>query len=244
MSEHQSQPSPSIQAYDEPPPRPLQWIKNNSLPITGLFSLTLLICLVAHYSSAKIDWVATHAFIGSMRDVVQVLAFCAGGWWAYFKFTRGRTFQERLTPGVTGRFVSLDGVIYLVATIQIKNVGSSKIDFNHEVSALVLYEYIASSDAEIHAVADKRLTSFTVFKKGARYIEPNENIEVQQFIAIPGPLKFAYRLEIEVFSNSGFTSTATSVVDKSSLRDRTTDNVLIEAPQAYCVFERVVGIVQ
>ena len=223
MSEHQSEPPTSVQAHDEPVPRPLQWTKDNSLPITGLFSLTLLICLIAHYSSAKIDWVATHAFTGSMRDVVQVLAFCAGGWWAYFKFTRGRTFQERLTPGVTGRFVSLDGVIYLVATIQIKNVGSSKINFDHEISALTLYEYIASSKAEIHAVAHKRLTSFTVFKKGARYIEPNEDIEVQQLIAIPGPLKFAYHLEIEIRSNSGFTWTATSIVDKSSLRDNVAD---------------------
>jgi hypothetical protein len=220
MSEHLPHSSaPSLQLPNEPVPKPLQWIKDNSLPILGLLLLLLLFCLVAHYSSVKIDWATTHDFTGSIQDIVQVLAFCAGGWWAYFKFIKGRTFQQSLTPHVTGRFVSLDGIIYLVATIQIKNVGSSKIDFDPEASALILYEYTPSADAEIHAVADKRITSFAVFKEKDRYIEPNEDIEVQRLISIPGPVKLAYRLEMEIFSVSGFTWRASSIVDKSSLRD-------------------------
>jgi len=223
MSEQLPHSTPPVQVHNEPVPRPLQWVKDNSLPIIGLLLLVLLFYLVAHYSSIQIDWVATHNFTGSMRDVIQVLAFCAGGWWAYFKFVKGRTFQESLTSRVTGRFVSLDGIVYLVATIQIKNVGSSKIDLDREDSALILYDYIASSDAEIHAVADKRLTSFAVFREKARYIEPNEDIEIQRFISIPGPLKFAYRLEIKILSNSGFIWSAESIVDKSSLRDNAAD---------------------
>lgn len=217
--------APPVQIPDEPVPKPLQWIKDNSLPMLGLLLLALLICLVQRYSSVTIDWTTTHGVTGSMRDLVQVLAFCAGGWWAYFKFIKGRMFQESLTPGVMGRFVSLDGVVYLVATIQIKNVGSSRIDFDHEASALILYEYIASSDMEIHGVADQRLTSFAVFKGKDRYIEPNEDIEVQQFISIPGPLKLAYRLEVEIFSNPGFTWSAMSIVDKSSFRDNLGESI-------------------
>lgn len=222
MSEQLPQSAPPVQAQ-EPVPRPLQWMKDNSLPIIGLLLLTLLLYLVAHYSSIKIDWVATHGFTGSMRDVVQVLAFCAGGWWAYFKFIKGRTFQESLTSGVTGRLVWLDDVVYLVATIQIKNVGSSRIDFDRESSALILYEYIPSSDAEIYAVTDKRLTSFAVFKEKDRYIEPNESIELQQFISMPAQLKLAYRLEIEILSNSGLTWSAACIVDKSAVRDNVAD---------------------
>jgi len=220
MSEHL--PDSSVlpqQIPNEPVPKPLQWIKDNSLPISGLLLLVVLSCLVAHYSSIEIDWATTHDFTGSIQDIIQVIAFCAAGWWAYFKFIKGRTFQESLTPAVSGRFVSLDGIVYLVATIQIKNVGSSKIDFDREASALILYEYTASSDAEIHAVADKRITSFAVFKENDRYIEPNEGIEVQRFISIPGPLKLAYRLEVEILSNSGFTWNAAAIVDKSSFRD-------------------------
>ena len=117
--------------------------------------------------------------------------------------------------------MSLDGVVYLVATILIKNVGSSRIDFDHSASGLVLYEYIATSgsDEAIHAVEEKRLTSFAVFKGKERYIEPNEDIEVQHFISIPGPLKLAYCLEMEILSNAGFSWSAMSIVDKSTLRD-------------------------
>jgi len=88
---------------------------------------------------------------------------------------------------------------------------------------LILYEYTVSSDAEIHAVEDKRLTSFPVFRENDRAIEPNEDIEIQRFISIPGSLKFAYRLEIKILSNSGFVWNAESIVDKSSLRDNATD---------------------
>jgi len=211
--------NPDLYTQSEPDPKPLVWIRNNSVPILGLLLVVLLFCLFAHYSSIKINWATTHDFTGAIQDVVQILAFIAGGWWAYFKFIKGRTFQESLTPAVAGRFVSLDGAMYLVATIQIKNVGSSKIDFDREASALILYEYTASSDPEIHAVVDKRLTSFAVFKEKDRYIEPNEGIEVQRFIAIPSSLNLAYRLEVEILSNSGFTWSAASIVDKSSLRD-------------------------
>jgi hypothetical protein len=58
-----------------------------------------------------------------------------------------------------------------------------------------------------------------MFTEKDRYIEPNEGIEVQRFIAIPGSLKLAYRLEVEVLSNSGFTWSAACIVDKSSLRE-------------------------
>jgi len=208
------------QVSDGPVPRPLQWIKDNGLPITGLLLLVSLLCLIAHYSSIRIDWPTTHAFTGSVQNVVQVLALCAGGCWAYFKFSKGRTFQQSLTPIVTGRFVILEDLVYLIATIQIKNVGSSRIDFDRQGSALILYEYVASPDAEVRAVKNKRLTSFDVFEREReRYVEPKETIEVQQFIAIPGPVKLAYRLEADILSTSGFMWSAANIVDKACLGD-------------------------
>lgn len=154
-----------------------------------------------------------------MRDLVQAAAFCAAGCWAYFKFIKGRTFQEILTPAIAGHFVLLDGVIYLIATIKIKNVGSSKVAFDRDATALILYEYTVGSDADIHAVGDRRLTLFAVFKEKGRYIEPNQDIEIQRLISVPGQLKLAYRLEVEIFSNSGIIWTAATIVDKSSVSD-------------------------
>jgi hypothetical protein len=140
-----------------------------------------------------------------------------------YKFVKGRSFQDSLSPIVTARFSSIEGAVYLLSSVQIKNVGSTKIDFNHEGSALIVYEYAQSSESEIHTVAEQRLTAFDVFKPNERYIEPNEIIELNRLIAIPGPIKLGYRLEVEILSKSGFTWTATTVVDKASLRDNTTE---------------------
>src|SRR5689334_12347387 len=214
-----SSPTPGL-APDEPVPRPLQWFRDNSLPLSGLLLLVLACCLVAHYSPLKIDWGITHQFTGSIQNVVQVLALCAGGCWAYFKFVKARTFQQSLTPTVSGRLVVLDGMFYLIATIQIKNVGSSGIDFDREANGLILYEYSTKPEATVHAVTDERITSFPIFEaQKKRYAEPKEDIEVQRLISIPGPLKLAYRLEAEILSTSGFTWRAASIVDKTCLRD-------------------------
>ena len=125
---------------------------------------------------------------------------------------------------MVGQFVELDGMVYLIATIQMKNVGSSRIDFDGDASALILFEYVASTAAAVHAVTDKRLTSFAMFgAQKERYVEPNETVEVQRFILIPGPPKLAYRLEADIFSISGFTWRAMSIVDKTCLRDNVAD---------------------
>ena len=218
-----SSPAP-VRPPNEPVPRPLLWFRDNSLPLVGLLLLVLVFCLVAHYSPFKIDWTTTHQFTGSIQNVVQMLALCAGGCWAYFKFIKARTFKQSLTPAVTGRFVMVDGVVYLIATIQIKNVGSSRIDFDREASGLILYEYSTRPEATVHAVTDERVTSFPIFDlKKERYAEPKEDIEVQRLISIPGPLKLAYRLEAEILSTSGFSWSAASIVDKTCLRDNSAD---------------------
>jgi hypothetical protein len=116
--------------------------------------------------------------------------------------------------------VVLNGVNHLIATIQIKNIGSSRIDFDREGSALILYEYTASSDPEVYAAENRSLASFDVFDgKRERYVEPKEAIEVQQLIAFRGPLKLAYRLETELFSTSGFWWGAESIVHNLPLED-------------------------
>lgn len=185
--------------------------------IATVSTLALMVCLIGHFSTVIIDFARTKDIIEASKNVVEMGAVAAGGVWAYFKFVKGRTFKESLTPAVSGRFASIDGVIYLIATTQIKNVGLSKIEFDREGSALILFEYNPSSQNEIHTVADNRLTSFEVFSEKDRYIEPNEIIDGQRFIAVPGPLKLAYRLEVEIASTAGFTWRATNIVDKTSL---------------------------
>ena len=141
------------------------------------------------------------------------------GFWAYYKLIKGRSFQDSLSPAISGRFASIDGGVYLVVSIQIKNADSTKVDFNHKGSALIVYEYTVPSETEIHGVTDRRLTTFDLFQPNQQYMEPNEVLELRKFIAIPGPVNLGYRVEVEVSSASGFTWTATDIVDKASMGD-------------------------
>jgi hypothetical protein len=200
-------------------PSGLQWLREFSVPIVGVLIVLLTLCLVAHYSSIKINWSVTKDFTGSIQSVVQTFAFVVGGIWAYYKFVKGRSFQDSLSPAISGRFALIDQAVYLVISIQIKNAGSTKVDFNHKGSAVIIYEYTATSETEIHTVADTRLTAFDLFNPNEKYIEPNEVIELRRFIAIPGPVKVGYRIEVEILSTSGFTWTATAIVDKASMSD-------------------------
>ncbi|HEY6806440.1 MAG TPA: hypothetical protein VI306_22870 [Pyrinomonadaceae bacterium] len=210
---------PSLEERTDEPvlPRPIEWLRENCLPIVGLLVVFFSVCLVTHYSSRQIDWTTTKDFIDALQNVVQISAFIVGGWWAYFKFVRGRAFQETLVSNIVGRFVDLDGILHLIATIQIENVGSSKIDFDHIGTALILFEYASTDSTEIKLVAYKRLTSFDLFNPGDEYIEPNETIELQKFVSIPGPPQLAYRLDVQICSKSGGIWNASVVVDNSAL---------------------------
>jgi len=196
-------------------------------PVVALTAtVALLICLIGHFSTLIVNFDRTKSVIEASKDVLEMLAVAAGGVWAYFKFVKGRTFKESLSPAVSGKFVSIDGVNYLIAATQIKNVGLSKIEFNREGSALILFEYSPSFQDEIHTVAENRLTSFEIFGDKDRYIEPNEIIVGQRFIALPNSLKLAYRLEVEVVSKAGFTWQASHIVDKSLLSDNGTRDLI------------------
>src|SRR5215213_5127270 len=107
---------------DPPDPNGVKWFREHSIPIAGLMLGFLLLCVIGHYSSTNVDWQRTKDLTDAFRKVTQGLAFIAGGIWAYFKFVKGRTFQESLTPLVAGRFAAIDGEVFLVVTTQVKNV--------------------------------------------------------------------------------------------------------------------------
>src|ERR1051325_5355174 len=88
----------------EPDPNFITWLNENCVPIVGTVFGALVLCLVAHYSSVTVDWARTKDFTDAIANLTQTLALLAGGVWAYFKFAKGRTFRDRLTPSVSGRF--------------------------------------------------------------------------------------------------------------------------------------------
>jgi hypothetical protein len=203
----------------EPDPDLVKWLRENCVSIVGIAVGALLFCLVVHYRSITIDWTRTKVFTEGLANLTQSFALIAGGVWAYFKFAKGRTFQDRLTPTVSGKFVSIDGSAFLIVTVQIKNVGLSKIAFDPKVSTLNLLEYIATEADEILTVQNKPLTSFSIFGDNERYIEPNEIVERQCLIALPRVSNIGYQVDFEVLSDTGYTWRATAIVDKTGFDD-------------------------
>jgi len=206
------------QVPQKPDPHPVLWFRENSIPITGLILLTLLLSLIALYLSIKTQS-RSKDFSDILKNFVEVAAIITGGLWALFRFRSGRDFQESLIPLVRCRFGSIDNLVYLVVTTQIKNVGQSKIEFNQKGTALVLYEYKSSDQTEIHTMAYERLTSFDILSEEDRYIEPNETIQTERLIAMPNPSRFGYRVQAIVASASDYTWCSTTIADRVALSD-------------------------
>ena len=203
----------------EPDPDLVRWLKENCVPIIGVAFGAILFCLVAHYSSTTIDWTRTKDFTDAFANLMQSVALIAGGVWAYFKFAKGRTFQDRLTASVSGKFVSIDGSVFLVVTTQLHNVGLSRIAFDQELSFLSVFEYVESPAEEAFSVKNKWLTSLRVFGDDDRYIEPSEIVERQTLITLLRPATIGYQLEVKIAADSGYEWRATTIVDRSGFED-------------------------
>lgn len=100
--------------------------------------------------------------------------------------------------------------------IRLKNVGLSRIAFDHEVSSIEISEFVPLETEELLSVQYNLLSSFTVFGEDKKYIEPNEIVERQTLIMLPHVSNIGYQLELQVSSNSGCLWRATTVVCNSA----------------------------
>jgi hypothetical protein len=150
----------------------------------------------------------TQVIVDIIQKGVTVVAICVGGFWAYFRFIQGRTFQARLEPQVSGKVATINGALYLIATIRVKNVGGSKVEIGPSTPGLRVWAYQVSE----HPTAVKRvdqwedLGTFPVFESGPVYeaqkwIEPGEEIKEQCLIAMPEADYTAFRLLFRMVSH-------------------------------------------
>jgi hypothetical protein len=183
--------------------------------LAGLSLTALSICLYIHYSKADIDWNKTKDLVEALKNIFEISAIIFGGIWAYYKFFRGRTYQESLEAKVFGSLASVDGATYIIATAQLKNVGLSDVKINKEGTGLRVSLYnLALGEPEIYTVPDKILSSFKIFKNDES-VEPNESIEDQLLIAIPEGVSLAVRLEFYIRSKSGYTWNSATIVENA-----------------------------
>lgn len=198
----------------EPHPEWTEWFKEHSVPICGVLLMLLVFSLVSHFRAGT-GWSKAKDIADTLAKVVQIFAIIVAGGWGYFKFIKGRTYQESLIPTVSGKLLTIDGQTYLIATISVRNVGQSLVEFAPDASALRVFGYTSSTSSEIMAVKDNELAQFVALDQLS--IEPNVTIEKMLFISIPVEVRLGLRLELKIISNhrKKYNWIASSLVEKS-----------------------------
>lgn len=138
--------------------------------------------------------------VGIIKDLTTVIAIILGGIWTYFNFIKGRVYNPRLEPGISGKILEKDDLKFIVATATLKNIGLTKVNISSIGLAIIVHTYQPARVTEISTADKKRLTSFPVFKEHA-WLEPAETIEDEQLFEIPEYEGIAIRLELRFVYN-------------------------------------------
>jgi hypothetical protein len=200
VEEPHTQPTDLVPALTQKEPHPewSEWFKEHCIPICGALLMLMAFCLISHFRAGT-GWSKARDIADTLAKVVQTLAIIVAGGWGYFKFIKGRTYQESLIPTVSGKLSTIDSQTYLIVNIGVKNVGQSVVEFTPEASSLKVFGYTNSTSSEIMPVTDLKLAQFVALDR--RSIEPNEIIEKMRFISIPIEVRLGLRLELEIISN-------------------------------------------
>ncbi len=162
-----------------------------------------------HSPSSQSQTLYPEAWSKLLKDgesLLKILGIIVAGVWAYFNFFRGRTYRSRLEPKISGTVSTKEGVICLIATISLKNVGLSKVGIQQEGSALeVSATEMVTDISEVQAVEWEYITISKVFKDH-QWIEPGELVEEQQLFLMPKGDYLAFRLKIRIVAPKGIIS--------------------------------------
>jgi hypothetical protein len=133
--------------------------------------------------------------LANVKTIVETAAVIVGGIWAYYKFFRGRTFRPRLELSISGRASEAKGLTNVLISVQLKNVGLSKVAISQEGSAIRVF---ATDPAKSDGVAEwQRAITVGVFEKHG-WIEPGETIADQALISVAGIGHKAIKIELRL----------------------------------------------
>lgn len=163
--------------------------------------------------------------LDSLEKLFTIIGILAAGTWTYFNFFKGRTYRLRLEPKIFGQFFSNNGRNYLISTIQLKNVGLSKIKIQQKGSGLRILSFRGVEHATDVKNADwQDVKTFSIFED-QQWIEPGETVEEQKLFSMPESKYEAFQLVMRMPSG-GIVWMAKAIVrcDASSTQAAKTNN--------------------
>jgi hypothetical protein len=107
-------------------------------------------------------------------------------------------YRPSLEPKIIGKYGCRDGVIQLIITTQLKNVGLSDFKIQQEGTAVIVSSYTAGAPPpEAESPKWKEEGVFSVFKVHER-IEPQETVTDERLVLIPNCDKAAIKVYLRV----------------------------------------------
>ena len=130
--------------------------------------------------------------------IVTTLAILIGGFWAYYKYIKGRLFHPRLELFIDGKIIRLESNAQLLLNYEIKNVGLSKVDIDKDASGIRVMKYYPQDDSlEIESVEWENIGSFPVLEKHS-WVESKEIIKDSNLFSISETQDIVYKANIRI----------------------------------------------
>ncbi len=137
--------------------------------------------------------------LDQLESVTTIAAIFVGGFWAYYRFFKGRVLAPRVDQMISGHIILLNSRRFLVYTLRVANVGSSKVTFYQKGTGLTIYllEQRPSSDFAT-SVRQKYIGVFDLLER-QRWVEPGRTVQEEHMVALPSSDEdVAFRLECRV----------------------------------------------
>lgn len=116
--------------------------------------------------------------------LVTALAVVIGGFWAYFKFIKGRTYRPHVEVRQAGEWLGPRGSLGLKATVSLKNIGAAKVELRQKGTGLRISRLADEQPAPPHESSWDSLGVFKIFTQH-EWIEPGETINDELLIRLP-----------------------------------------------------------
>jgi hypothetical protein len=173
------------------------------LSIGGVVGAALLIVTVTVYLSfVEINWTQLKEALDAIKNGATIAAILIGGFWTYYNFVKGKIYSPRIESHISGRVIKKDGVSYLIAIAQLKNVGTAQV-YIAKGTAVIVYSYKPENAApsEMNDAFIKRLGTPRVFLEHT-WVAPGTTVEDQRLFVIPSDEQLAFRIQLRVVYNN------------------------------------------
>jgi len=120
---------------------------------------------------------------------LQIVAYVIGAGWVYFNFFKGRTYRPRLELKIAGQLSRTTTPQFVVATLQVKNVGLSKVDVSQQGTAIRVLVFDSTAQNQW-----KHITTVPLLQSH-QWIEPSEALEEQSLVPLQLANVVAVRIE-------------------------------------------------